>query len=105
MIIAGDFNMSFDDDEERELVVKFRKELTLEDPGIDPRDSPLWTNRIDYIFFRQGDRVRMDVIEAGIAEEFLWEDAPLSDHPALFVRFRVSVDALAVGSPLTPEDP
>ncbi len=105
VIIAGDFNMSFDDDEERELVEKFRKELALEDPGIDPRDSPLWTSRIDYIFFRQGDRVRMDLTEAGVAEEFLWEGAPLSDHPALFVRFRVSVLEVAVSSPPTPEDP
>ena len=105
VIIAGDFNMSFDDDEERKLMMQFRKELALEDPGIDPRDSPLWTNRIDYMFFRQDDRVRMDVIEAGVAEEFHWEDAPLSDHPALFVRFRVSVPAIAVGSPPTPEDP
>jgi endonuclease/exonuclease/phosphatase family metal-dependent hydrolase len=94
IIVGGDFNMSFDDPEERQLMMRFQRDLGLQDSAIDPRDSPPWTKRIDYLFFRPGGSIELALLEAEVAKEFVSEGVPLSDHPALYGRFRVSDRAL-----------
>ncbi len=94
VVIGGDFNLRSHVVEERGLLDAFSSTLQL-------HDSQAWSqpfgNRpaVDYILYKSGDDVRLDLLEAGFAEEFVLngsapqEPTPLSDHPAMRVRFRV----------------
>ena len=90
LVIAGDFNLSADTAEDRALLQRFQQALQLVDSGArsDPA-GPFARKRIDYILYRDGPGVWLQPLEVGEAREFADGDAPLSDHPALFVRFEV----------------
>ena len=51
------------------------------------RGSNRWPT-LDYIFYRSGGGLELEVVETGEDASFVHEAAPLSDHPAIFARFR-----------------
>jgi hypothetical protein len=87
VIIGGDFNSAFDRAGDREVLMDFRREAGLEDSGAGS-DLPFWRER-DFLLFRSTARVRLHVEAMGEATEFVNEDLSLSDHPAIYARFRV----------------
>lgn len=95
LVVAGDFNLDLDDPPSRTILDAFRDRLALLDSGAHPRHERgaggAWV-RIDHVFFRRGDDVRVEPIAAGEATEFVRDGAPLSDHPAVSVRFRLARD-------------
>ena len=73
------------------LLERFRQALELVDTGArSAPDGPFAQKHIDYILFRDGPGVWLEPLEFGEAREFSDGDAPLSDHPALFVKLKVS---------------
>lgn len=89
VVVAGDFNLKQDVKRDRELLEGFRRDLGLADTGARPT-AERWDEVVDYILYRSGSGVALAVLEAGEAREFVdAASAPLSDHPALFVRFGV----------------
>jgi len=89
LVVGGDLNLDHDDPDERAPLDRFARALGLEDSGARPADTDRF-RRIDWILYRSGDRVRLEPIAAGEAEGFATEGRPLSDHPAIEARFRVS---------------
>ncbi len=87
VIMGGDFNAPYYRPKDRAAILKFRERLGLKDSGAAPQ-LPWWRER-DYMFFRSGPRTKLTVLEAGEALEFVSQSLALSDHPALFVRFRL----------------
>jgi endonuclease/exonuclease/phosphatase family metal-dependent hydrolase len=90
LVLGGDLNLDWNLPHERELLEGLIADLGLVDSGARP-SSP-W-DRIDYLFLRESDSVALEVIDAGMAEEFVAEGKPLSDHPALYVHLRVTVSS------------
>jgi len=89
VVVAGDFNLKQGVQRDRELLDRFRAESGLLDSLARPAPER-WGEVMDYILYRPGRDVALTVAEAGEARELL--DAagtPLSDHPALFARFRL----------------
>lgn len=87
VIIGGDFNAPYYRPKDRAAILEFRERLGLKDSGAAPQ-LPWWRER-DYLLFRNGSRTKLAVLEAGEAPEFVNQSLALSDHPALFARFRV----------------
>ena len=81
LIIGGDFNIPRDSILGHGILCEFRSELSLSDSQIALPD-----NEVDYIFYRSGDDVNIEIIESKIADEF----NNLSDHPALSVKFSIN---------------
>jgi len=88
LVIAGDFNLNFQQTEQRLSLLEWGAELKLRDSLAQHQQPELW-ERIDYIFYRSGRGVTLNVIERGQATEFASDGTPLSDHPALFTRLRI----------------
>jgi hypothetical protein len=88
VIVGGDFNLALERGEDAAQLRRFRERLGLRDTGAHRENRTRWRNRIDHIFFRSGDVLRLVVRAAGEAHEFIADGAPLSDHPAVFARFR-----------------
>ncbi len=88
LILAGDFNLHSERPAQRAILDEFVASLGLLDSGAAPVDPAQW-ERLDYIFYRSGGGVRLEVVSAGQALEFQHQGRPLSDHPALFSRFRL----------------
>jgi hypothetical protein len=65
----------------------FRRRLELQDSGAGP-ELPNWRER-DYILHRDGTATALRVERAGEAQEFVDGDRALSDHAAIYARFRV----------------
>jgi len=89
VIVGGDFNLVFDRPGDPEVMAEFRERLNLRDSGAGP-ELPRWRQH-DYILYRSGGQVHMTVAEAGEALEFVSGDHALSDHPAVYSRFLISV--------------
>jgi len=93
LVVGGDWNLGWDVPAQRALLDSFRTRLGLADagahagPGMRPTGAP--ADRVDHLFFRGGDAVSLVVAEAGEATEFRDGGVPLSDHPAVYARFRV----------------
>ncbi|MFI5316698.1 MAG: endonuclease/exonuclease/phosphatase family protein [Myxococcota bacterium] len=91
LVVAGDFNLAEDSAADRALLERFRAVLALADSGARPaRDGRFGEKNIDYILYREGAGVSLTPLEVGEAREFSAAEAPLSDHPALFARLRVT---------------
>jgi endonuclease/exonuclease/phosphatase family metal-dependent hydrolase len=91
LVIAGDFNLHFDEPADRALLERFTRELSLSDSGArSAADGPFAEKRIDYILYRSGAGATLEIESAGEAREFSDGPTPKSDHPALFARLRVS---------------
>ncbi len=96
LVLGGDLNLDWSKPRERALLEELIADLGLVDSGARP-SSP-W-DRIDYLFLRESDGVELEVLAAGMAEEFVAEGEPLSDHPALYVHLQVTAgsDGAATG--------
>jgi len=88
VIVAGDFNSAFNRAGDRETMVAFRGRLKLRDTGAGP-ELPYWRER-DFILYRDGAETKLHVEQAGEAQEFVERDRALSDHAALYARFRIT---------------
>ncbi len=86
VIAAGDFNCAFGRPGDGDMLMSFRERVGLDDSGAGP-ELPVWRER-DYVLYRGGPGVALTIDEAGEADEFISDRRALSDHPALFVRFR-----------------
>ena len=90
IVVAGDFNLSAENAADRALLERFRAALALRDSEARAADDGRFARKhIDYILYRSGGSVSLAPVEVGEAPEFSNGAAPLSDHPAVFARFRV----------------
>jgi len=93
LIVGGDWNLGFDVAPQRALLEAFRQRLGLADAGAraapGPRPAGAPSAHVDHLFFRSGDALSLAVAEAGEATEFRDGGVPLSDHPAVYARFRL----------------
>jgi hypothetical protein len=87
VIVGGDLNIAFSRPGDREAMMDFRRDAGLQDSGAGP-ELPFWRER-DHILFRSSPQVVLQVEAMGEATEFVNEDLALSDHPAIYARFRV----------------
>jgi len=85
LILAGDLNLDAANPEDVALRDAFTSALGLANSGA--RGSSRWPT-LDYIFYRSGVGLELEVVEAGEDASFVHRAAPLSDHPAIFARFR-----------------
>jgi endonuclease/exonuclease/phosphatase family metal-dependent hydrolase len=85
LILGGDLNLDAAHSEDAALRDAFSSALGLADSGA--RGGSRWPT-LDYIFYRSGGGLELEVVEAGEDLSFVHEGAPLSDHPAIFARFR-----------------
>lgn len=85
LILGGDLNLDAADPQDSALRDAFTSALRLANSGAGA--SSRWPT-LDYIFYRGGGGLELEVVEAGEDTSFVHEGAPLSDHPALFARFR-----------------
>jgi len=88
VIVGGDFNIGFNRVGDRDTLMEFRRRLELQDSGAGP-ELPYWRER-DFILYRDGTATALRVEQVGEALEFVDRDRALSDHPALYARFRVT---------------
>jgi endonuclease/exonuclease/phosphatase family metal-dependent hydrolase len=88
IVVGGDLNADQGTERERALVEDFVGVLGLSLGVVTPPGE--WPELLDYILYRSGDGATLTALESGIAPDFVFPDGkPLSDHPALFTRFRV----------------
>lgn len=88
VIVGGDLNLVFDRPGDAALMAEFRARLHLLDSGAGPQ-LPRWRQH-DYILYRSGVGAELRVEQSGEALEFVDGHHTLSDHPAVYGRFRVS---------------
>lgn len=88
VILAGDFNLNWFNAFARDQLAAFATSLKLRESGARWAGSrpAIW---LDYILYRNGACVRLDLEQAGEATEFEFDGKPLSDHPAVMARFRI----------------
>jgi endonuclease/exonuclease/phosphatase family metal-dependent hydrolase len=88
LVLGGDLNLDAADPADVAIRDEFAAALGLADTGAAALPDEGW-DHLDYLYRRDGTEVALDLLEAGEAREFVDEaGAPLSDHPALFARFR-----------------
>jgi len=85
LVIAGDLNLDAADADDVRLRDSFANALGLENSGARAAAGSAW-DVLDYVYTRSGTETALRVLEAGEAPEFHEAGAPLSDHPALFLR-------------------
>lgn len=88
LVVAGDFNLDADVSEDAALRDGFAAGLGLADSGAGPAPGTPWKH-LDYIYLRDGEGARLEILEAGEDPTFVREGLPLSDHPAIFTRLRI----------------
>lgn len=89
LIVGGDFNLAADDPGDVEILEGFSAALGLSDSGAGARPGSGW-EVLDYLLYRSGGGVALEVAEAGEDPSFAAGGVALSDHPAIFARFRVT---------------
>jgi hypothetical protein len=112
LIVAGDLNLRWNDPEDRELLEDFIADLRLTDSFMvqesykrakavnitshfeldhkgEIQSERAWPI-LDYIFYRNGRTTSLEVLDVGEDQDFQYENGPLSDHPALFLRIRIN---------------
>ncbi len=87
VIVAGDFNISFNRPGDATIMRRFRQRLGLADSAAGPVLAS-WRER-DYILYRSGPTIALGVEHSGEAMEFVSERRALSDHAALYAHFRI----------------
>lgn len=91
VILAGDFNLNWFRTADRALLEAFTTRLGLRDSRAWPESGgPSW--RVDYILYRAGPGLALDLLEAGPADRSGSTGARLSNHPALAARFRIALE-------------
>ena len=88
LIVAGDFNLDWEDPQDRTLLEAFRKDLQLINSVKEIQADRGWPI-LDYIFYRNGTTTTLEVLETGEDKAFQNDVGPLSDHPALFIRLLI----------------
>ena len=88
LIIGGDFNLDQDVPQDKALLDSFIKALGLIDTQAQASRGS-WPYRLDYILYRSGGAISLELIDAGVANEFVNGNLPLSDHPPIYARFRI----------------
>ena len=89
LVLGGDLNLDAADPADAALRDEFVAALGLRDTGAAAAPGSPW-QRLDYLYRRDGAEVRVELLEAGEAREFVDAGAPLSDHPAIFARLRAA---------------
>ncbi len=89
VIVGGDFNLDLSDPADAGLLEAFRKALRLRDSGARKPEGGPFDRQLDYLLYRDGGGTELELVEAGFATDFERNGVPLSDHPALFARFRI----------------
>ncbi len=89
VIIGADLNAAFNRVGDRDTLMEFRRRLELQDSGAGPELS-YWRER-DSILHRDGTATVLRGEQAGEALEFVDRDRALSDHPAIYARFRITL--------------
>ncbi|HVH06743.1 MAG TPA: endonuclease/exonuclease/phosphatase family protein [Myxococcota bacterium] len=88
IVLGGDLNLDAANAEDIAIRDEFAAALGLHDTGAGAAPGGAWT-KLDYLYWRDGSAVLLEVVEAGEAREFVDDaDAPLSDHPAIYARLR-----------------
>ena len=88
LVVGGDFNLRWDDPRDRALLDGWLESLGLALAAVAPAGT--WASRIDYLFYRGAPGTDLEVLGGGKTCEFIGpRGEPLSDHPAVFARFRV----------------
>ncbi len=91
LVIAGDFNIPAENALDQRLLERFVQTLELVDSGArSAPDGRFADKHIDYILYRDGPGASLEPLEVGEAREFSDGPAPLSDHPALFAKLKVT---------------
>ena len=88
LIVAGDLNLRWNDPQDSHLLETFKKDLGLLD-SFDGVKSDKNRPSLDYILYRNGTDTTLEVLEVGIDPDFQYDNKPLSDHPALFIRLLI----------------
>jgi endonuclease/exonuclease/phosphatase family metal-dependent hydrolase len=86
VVVAGDLNSDFSRPGDGDAIMAFRQRTGLQDSGAGP-ELPFWRER-NHVLYRGGPTTALSVEASGEAVEFVNGKRALSDHPALFVRFR-----------------
>ena len=89
LVLGGDFNLHDADAADLAELERFKTSLGLRDSGARPEPGGPWRTRVDYLFWRSGDDVTLELLDAGVAREFEPGGTALSDHPALFAHLSV----------------
>ena len=88
LVVAGDLNLDAAQAEDAALLTDFLRALGLQDSGAHPPEGSHW-KVLDYLLVRSGPDAQLSVHEAGEDTRFQLDGAPLSDHPAIFVKLAV----------------
>ena len=88
VFFAGDLNLDWESPADNLLLQKFvnRLDLVLAQKGGNPSND--W-KILDYIYYRSGTNTSISAISSGEVDTLTNRTEPLSDHPALFVNFRI----------------
>ena len=86
LIVAGDLNLRWDIPGDNALLMSFRDRLGLRRAEQGAAADQGWAI-LDYIYFRSGKTVTLNVAASGEDTAFANKMGPLSDHPALFATF------------------
>jgi endonuclease/exonuclease/phosphatase family metal-dependent hydrolase len=86
LVLAGDLNLDAAQPADARMLSSFTDALGLENSGAAATPGGGW-EVLDYVYYRPGSATGLRVLDAGEATEFAEAGVPLSDHPALFVRF------------------
>jgi len=93
VIVAGDFNSR----RRQEPINRLRTTLNLEDSAACGDSARGREGKLDRLFFRSGDEVRLDCLHTGADPSFTYrrqgesKDRPLSDHRALTATFDIAL--------------
>lgn len=88
IILAGDLNLNWQSAADKALLLQFRDRLQLTRAETGSQAERGWSV-LDYVYFRDGLNADLEVLDSGEDTQFKNDAGPLSDHPALFVRFAV----------------
>ena len=85
LIIAGDFNVNYFEEDESDVMLKFADSLDLSIYNWTQGNSES-QEILDYILFRESDKLSLNLIEYAIDQKL----ADLSDHHAIRAKFSVT---------------
>lgn len=87
VIVGGDLNIAYNRRGDGWVLDGFRERMGLLDSGAGA-ELPHWRER-DYLLYRDGTNTKISVERSGEARQFVNRDRALSDHPAIYARFRI----------------
>jgi endonuclease/exonuclease/phosphatase family metal-dependent hydrolase len=91
VVLAGDLNIHATRPIEFAVLQDFAAVQGLNISLNESLDRERWHDQVDYILYRSSARNEVALIDGGEAREFLdAKGKPLSDHPAIFARFRIA---------------